>query len=152
MPKIDKKITSYKVSTPTENDTKAKIAMDETIQRPEFLFGSTYKIKPPHLDHALYITINDVILNEGSTTESRHPYEMFINSKNMEQFQWITAMTRLVSAVFRKGGDVNFLVEELKAVVDPNGGYYKRGGVFMTSLVAEIGCVLEKHLKITEQK
>jgi hypothetical protein len=79
--------------------------------------------------------------------DERHPYEMFINSKNMDHFQWVLALTRLVSAVWRKGGDSTFLVEELKNVFDPKGGYYKRGGLYMPSLVAEIGTVIEQHLK-----
>jgi hypothetical protein len=78
--------------------------------------------------------------------DERHPYEMFINSKNMDHFQWVLALTRLVSAVWRKGGDSTFLVEELKNVFDPKGGYYKKGGVYMPSLVAEIGSVIEQHL------
>lgn len=97
-------------------------------------------------EHALYVTINDVVLNPGTEHELRRPFEMFINSKNMDQFQWIVALTRVASAVFRKGGDVTFLVEELKAVFDPHGGYLKKGGVFMPSLVAEIGQALETHL------
>jgi hypothetical protein len=95
----------------------------------------------------MYITINDILLNEGTDHESRQPYEVFINSKSMEHFQWVIALTRVISAVFRKGGDVTFLVEELRSVYDPNGGYFKKGGVFMPSLVAEIGAVIEKHLK-----
>lgn len=148
MTKIDKKIMGYKVSaTGTEEPPTTKTEMSEAVERPHSLLGITYKIKPPNLDHAVYITINDIVLDEGLETESKHPYEIFINSKNMEQFQWITAMTRVVSAVFRKGGDVWFLVDELKAVVDPNGGYYKRGGVFMPSIVSEIGFVLSEHLE-----
>ena len=111
------------------------------------LLGSTYKIKTPQSEHALYITINDMILNLGTEHEERRPYEVFINSKNMEHFQWVLALTRVISAVFRKGGDVCFLVEELKAVFDPKGGYFKKGGVFMPSLVAEIGCAIESHMK-----
>ena len=110
------------------------------------LLGSTYKIKPPMAEHALYVTINDVILNPDTDYELRRPFEMFINSKNMDQFQWIVALTRVASAVFRKGGDVTFLVEEFKAVFDPHGGYLKKGGIYMPSLVAEIGHALEKHL------
>jgi hypothetical protein len=83
----------------------------------------------------------------GTAHEERRPYEIFINSKNMEHFQWVLALTRVISAVFRKGGDACFLVEELKAVFDPKGGYFKKGGVFMPSLVAEIGCAIESHLK-----
>ena len=123
------------------------LVMNEHIERPEFLLGTTYKIKPPIDDHAMYITINDIILNEGTDHEIRRPYEVFINSKNMQHFQWVIALTRVLSAVFRKGGDVTFLVEELRSVHDPSGGYFKKGGVFMPSLVAEIGYIIEKHMK-----
>lgn len=151
--KIDKKIVGFRV---TKGDTPAPspaaqvpkpVEMNENIERPEFLLGTTYKIKPPVSEHAMYITINDIILNEGTDHEVRRPYEVFINSKSMEHFQWVIALTRVISAVFRKGGDVTFLVEELRSVYDPNGGYFKKGGVFMPSLVAEIGSVIEKHMK-----
>ena len=98
-------------------------------------------------EHALYITINDVIMNEGTDQEHRRPFEIFVNSKNMEHFQWIVGLTRVMSAVFRKGGDLTFLIEELESVFDPNGGYYKKGGKYVPSLVAELGQVLEEHLK-----
>lgn len=155
--KIDKKITTYKVlssedkaaSEQSANDAKinALESMHENVTRPEILFGSTYKIKTPQSEHALYITINDMVLNVGTEYEERRPYEVFINSKNMEHFQWVLALTRVISAVLRKGGDATFLVEELKAVFDPKGGYFKKGGVFMPSLVAEIGCAIESHMK-----
>jgi len=122
--------------------------MNEFIERPDFLLGSTYKVKTPVSEHSLYITINDIILNPDTDHEVRRPYEVFINSKSMEHFQWVIALTRVISAVFRKGGDITFLVEELSSVYDPNGGYYKKGGVFMPSLVAEIGAVIEKHMKV----
>ncbi|HCJ30613.1 MAG TPA: NrdJb [Pseudomonas sp.] len=122
------------------------VEMDESLQRPETLIGMTYKIKSPLFEHALYVTINDVVLNAGTPHEQRRPFEIFINSKNMDHFQWIVALTRIMSAVFRKGGDCTFLVEELKAVFDPRGGYLKKGGVYMPSIVAEIGGVLERHL------
>jgi len=122
------------------------ISMHEALERPYELVGCTYKIKPPVSDHALYITINDIVLNQGTSHEVRRPFEIFINSKNLDHFQWIVALTRIVSAVFRKGGDVAFLVEELKAVFDPKGGYWKPGGKFMPSLIAEIGDVIEHHL------
>ena len=122
--------------------------MHEKVERPEMLLGSTYKIKTPLSEHALYVTINDIVLNEGTAHELRRPFELFINSKNMDHFQWIVALTRIVSAVFRKGGDVTFLVEELRSVFDPKGGYFKKGGRFMPSLVAEIGDVLESHLRL----
>ncbi len=153
--KITQKIVGYKVLTEeTASDAASNEpvqpeleSMHEKMERPEVLLGSTYKIKTPQSEHALYITINDMILNAGTEHEERRPYEVFINSKNMEHFQWVLALTRVISAVFRKGGDVCFLVEELKAVFDPKGGYFKKGGVFMPSLVAEIGHAIESHMK-----
>ena len=152
--KIEKKIVGYQVHTNKNAAAKVEpiappkpVEMNETIERPDFLLGSTYKIKPPVSEHALYITINDIILNADTDHEVRRPYEIFINSKSMEHFQWVIALTRVISAVFRKGGDITFLVEELASVYDPNGGYYKKGGVFMPSLVAEIAAVIEKHMK-----
>ena len=92
--------------------------MHETVQRPEKLMGTTYKLKTPeHIsEHSLFITINDMVLNEGTEYETRRPFEIFINSKSMEHYQWIVALTRIISAVFRKGGDITFLVEELRSV------------------------------------
>jgi hypothetical protein len=161
--KIDKKIKGYAVVTPEDKAREAKsvaraaveaelptadvIQMHERIERPEILVGSTYKIKSPLVEHAMYVTINDIVLNAGTEHESRRPFEIFINSKSMEHFQWIVALTRIMSAVFRKGGDVTFLVEEMKAVFDPRGGYFKAGGVYMPSLVAELGAIVEDHLK-----
>ena len=121
--------------------------MHERVERPEQLLGSTYKIKTPLSPHALYVTINDIVLNAGTPFEQRRPFEIFINSKSMEHFQWIVALTRIVSAVFRKGGDVTFLVDELRSVFDPKGGYFKKGGKYMPSLVAEIGDVIDTHLR-----
>ncbi len=123
------------------------IQMHERIERPEVLIGSTYKIKSPLVEHAMYVTINDIVLNAETEHEQRRPFEVFINCKSMEHFQWIVALTRIMSAVFRKGGDVTFIVEEMKAVFDPKGGYFKAGGVYMPSLVAELGCIVEDHLK-----
>lgn len=134
---------SQEVVAPKDN----VVQMHEKVERPERLVGSTYKIKTPLSEHALYITINDIILNEDTEHEMRRPFEVFINSKNMEHFQWVLALTRVISAVFRKGGDSTFLVEELKAVFDPRGGYFKKGGKFMPSLVAEIGSAIEDHMK-----
>ena len=112
------------------------------------LIGSTYKIKTPVSEHAFYITINDMVLNPGTPYEKRRPFEIFINSKNMDHYQWISGLTLIISAVFRKGGDVTFLVSELQSVFDPKGGYFKKGGKFMPSLVAEIGDAIENHLKM----
>ncbi|WP_439510271.1 TSCPD domain-containing protein [Marinimicrobium koreense] len=144
---IDKKITGFSIKKPEPAKEPDIERMHEKFERPETLEGSTYKIKTPLSDHALYITINDVVLNPGTDHEVRRPFEIFINSKNLEHFQWVVALTRVISAVFRKGGDVTFLVEELKAVFDPQGGYFKSGGRFMPSLVAEIGDAIETHMK-----
>lgn len=150
---IDKKITGFKILSndvdPAQDNKviESLEEMHENVSRPEMLVGSTYKVKTPLSDHALYITINDIILNPDSKYEQRRPFEIFINSKNLEHFQWVVALTRVISAVFRKGGDVTFLVEELKAVFDPTGGYFKSGGKFMPSLVAEIGDTIETHMK-----
>ncbi len=152
--KIDNKITGYNLVTPESKAADAKteaasnvVPMGEPLSRPDTLVGSTYKIKTPVTEHALYITINDVVMHPDTPQEHRRPFEIFINSKNMEHFQWIVALTRVMSAVFRKGGDVTFLVEELKSVFEPSGGYFKKGGKFIPSLVAEIGEVVEKHLQ-----
>jgi len=126
------------------------IRMHEKLERPEgmeCLEGATYKIRTPLDDHALYVTINDIVLNYGTEHEVRRPFEIFINSKNMDHFQWIVALTRVMSAVFRKGGDVTFLAEELQAVFDPKGGYFKPGGKFVPSIVADIGAVVEHHFR-----
>ncbi|TAN06496.1 MAG: NrdJb [Rhodanobacteraceae bacterium] len=161
--RITRKIKGYKVldndtapapdarvegaAAPVRSEVKV-IQMHEKLERPEVLIGATYKIKSPLVEHALYITINDIVLNAGTEFEMRRPFEIFINSKNMDHFQWIVALTRIMSAVFRKGGDVTFLVEELKAVFDPRGGYFKAGGVYMPSIVAEIGNIIEAHLRM----
>jgi len=163
--KIDRKIKGYSVVRPEDKAPVARadaaprepaapgkatadvIQMHEKIERPEVLVGSTYKIKSPLVEHAMYVTINDIVLNQGTEHELRRPFEIFVNSKSMEHFQWIVALTRIMSAVFRKGGDVTFLVEEMKAVFDPKGGYFKAGGVYMPSLVAELGAIVEDHMK-----
>ena len=148
--KIEKKIVGYSLAEPKKANEKPEtniVQLGEPLDRPEKITGTTYKVKTPVTDHAFYITINDVIMNEGTDQEHRRPFEIFVNSKNMEHFQWIVALTRVMSAVFRKGGDITFLVEELESVFDPNGGYYKKGGKYIPSLVAELGHVVETHLQ-----
>ena len=147
--KISEKITDYEVA---KDEPEAKrpesnvVHMHEKLERPELLEGSTYKIKTPLTEHALYVTINDIVLNLGTEHERRRPFEIFVNSKDMAHFQWVVALTRVISAVFRKGGDCTFLVEELHSVFDPRGGYFKKGK-YTPSLVAELGDVIERHLK-----
>jgi ribonucleoside-diphosphate reductase alpha chain len=118
----------------------AVVYIAQPLDRPEDLPGKTYKIKWPGSDHAIYITINDV-MQDGR----RRPFEIFINSKNMEHYAWTVALTRMISAVFRRGGDVSFVVEELKAVFDPRGGQWMDGR-YVPSLLAAIGGVIERHL------
>lgn len=116
------------------------IYMAEPLDRPQTLEGNTYKLKWPDSEHAIYVTVNDVIINGH-----RRPFEVFINSKNMEHFAWTVALTRMISAVFRRGGDVSFVVEELKAVFDPRGGAWVQGK-YIPSILAAIGSVLEQHM------
>jgi ribonucleoside-diphosphate reductase alpha chain len=113
----------------------------QPLDRPEDLPGNTYKVRWPESDHAIYITLNDIIDDQGR----RRPFEVFINSKNTEHYAWTVALTRMISAVFRRGGDVSFVVEELKAVFDPRGGQWM-GGRYVPSLLAAIGEVIERHM------
>ena len=116
------------------------IYMAEPLDRPQSLEGATYKLKWPDSEHAIYLTINDIIVGGH-----RRPFEVFINSKNMEHYAWTLALTRMISAVFRRGGDVSFVVEELKAVFDPRGGAWVEGK-YIPSILAAIGGVIEKHM------
>ncbi len=124
-----------------EADTGADVVyLSEPLDRPKALEGNTYKLKWPESEHAIYITVNDLVVNGH-----RRPFEVFINSKNMEHFAWTVALTRMISAVFRRGGDVSFVVEELKAVFDPRGGAWMEGK-YVPSILAAIGGVIERHL------
>jgi ribonucleoside-diphosphate reductase alpha chain len=116
------------------------VYLAEPLSRPAALEGNTYKVKWPGSEHALYITVNDIIISGH-----RRPFEVFINSKNMEHFAWTVALTRMISAVFRRGGDISFVVEELKAVFDPRGGAWMEGR-YVPSILAAIGGVIERHL------
>ena len=130
--------------TPSEAPAQSQggevIYLSEPLDRPNALEGQTYKVKWPGSEHALYITINDVVI-----AGHRRPFEVFINSKNMEHFAWTVALTRMISAVFRRGGDISFVVEELKAVFDPRGGAWMEGR-YIPSILAAIGGVIERHL------
>jgi ribonucleoside-diphosphate reductase alpha chain len=116
------------------------VYISRPLDRPEALPGTTYKVRWPESDHAIYITLNDIV--EGGR---RRPFEIFINSKNMEHYAWTVALTRMISAVFRRGGDVSFVVEELKAVFDPRGGQWVNRQ-YVPSLLAAIGGVIEEHM------
>ncbi|WP_284162830.1 adenosylcobalamin-dependent ribonucleoside-diphosphate reductase [Frigidibacter sp. SD6-1] len=116
------------------------VYLSEPLDRPQALEGATYKLKWPDSEHAIYITINDII-----QSGHRRPFEVFINSKNMEHYAWTVALTRMISAVFRRGGDVSFVVEELKAVFDPRGGAWMEGR-YIPSILAAIGGVIERHM------
>ena len=116
------------------------VYMSEPLDRPQALEGNTYKLKWPDSEHAIYLTINDIVINGH-----RRPFEVFINSKNMEHYAWTLALTRMISAVFRRGGDVSFVVEELKAVFDPRGGAWVQGK-YIPSILAAIGGVIERHM------
>jgi ribonucleoside-diphosphate reductase alpha chain len=122
-------------------DSGSVVYMTRPLDRPGELPGKTYKVRWPDSDHALYITLNDVIDDQGRV----RPFEIFINSKNVEHFAWTVALTRMISAVFRRGGDVSFVVDELKAVFDPRGGQWM-GRRYVPSLLAAIGSVIENHM------
>ena len=129
--------TPVREAPPTDGEV---IYISEPLDRPQTLEGNTYKLKWPDSEHAIYITINDIVVGGR-----RQPFEVFINSKNMEHFAWTVALTRMISAVFRRGGDVSFVVEELKAVFDPRGGAWMQGK-YVPSILAAIGGVIERHL------
>ena len=128
------------VPEPIRSEGGEVVYLSEPLERPSTLEGQTYKVKWPGSEHALYITINDVVI-----AGHRRPFEVFINSKNMEHFAWTVALTRMISAVFRRGGDISFVVEELKAVFDPRGGAWMEGK-YIPSILAAIGGVIENHL------
>jgi len=117
----------------------------QPLDRPDAIPGQTYKLKWPESDHAIYITVNDTLVETPEGLKQRRPFEVFINSKNMEHYAWTVALTRMISAVFRRGGDVVFVVEELKAVFDPRGGQWMNGR-YVPSLLAAIGGVIEQHM------
>ena len=122
--------------------------MAQPLEREPVLEGFTYKLRWPGSDHATYITINDIERDGhagGVSSTRRRPFEVFINSKNLEHYAWTVALTRMISAIFRRGGDVAFVVEELKAVFDPQGGQWM-GGRYVPSLLAAIGQVIESHM------
>ncbi len=125
---------------PHQSDSAEVVYMSEPLDRPQSLEGHTYKLKWPDSEHAIYLTINDIIISDH-----RRPFEVFINSKNMEHYAWTLALTRMISAVFRRGGDVSFVVEELKAVFDPRGGAWVQGK-YIPSILAAIGGVIETHM------
>ena len=132
---------SEKADAAPESDHGAEVIyISEPLDRPGALEGTTYKLKWPESEHAIYITVNDLLVGG-----LRRPFEVFINSKNMEHFAWTVALTRMISAVFRRGGDVSFVVEELKAVFDPRGGAWM-GGKYVPSILAAIGGVIERHM------
>lgn len=138
--KIDKKIVGFAVIKPGDEGKPGPVAAPTLLERPAVLPGWTYKLKTPLSEHALYITINDVEI-DGQL----RPFEIFINCKDMTNFQWVVALTRVISAIFRHGGEVAFLVEELMSVMCPKGGYFYKGQ-YRASLVAEIGSILRDHL------
>ena len=131
------------VQISTDGERAEVVYLAEPLDRPQELDGATYKLKWPDSEHAIYITVNDLVV-----AGHRRPFEVFINSKNMEHFAWTVALTRMISAVFRRGGDVSFVVEELKAVFDPRGGAWMQGK-YVPSILAAIGGVIEKHMVAT---
>lgn len=156
--KITQKIVGYAVKTDSTEENKSTDEVDvpnleyvhEGLKRPFQLKGTTYRLKPPQEESSLYLTINNIVLNG----DEEYPFEMFVNAREMSSYQWIVALTRSASAVFRKGGNITFLVQEYEAVKEPNGGYFgtdhfapKPKGKFYDSVVAEIGYILRHHFE-----
>lgn len=140
--KIEQKITGYRVKTDDVSAPEPEISSyHESDERPDVIRGKTYKLKPG--DHAFYVTINDACI-DGHW----RPYELFVNTKDVQHFMWVMIFSRLVSAVLRKGGSYEFMIDEMKAIIDPaTGGYWKKGEGHVPSLIADIGNILEKHIK-----
>jgi hypothetical protein len=152
--RVTKKITAYRVKSETNTPVteKPEIALEtihEGLKRPDVLHGATYSIKHPDKARSLSVTINDMVLNEGTENEQKRPYEVFIQSHSADDAQWVMALTRISSALFRKGGDVKFIADELKSVNDPTqaGNYVVRGKGFMPSLVSHIGEIMGNHFE-----
>ena len=150
---INQPILSVKVNTtppPTESKPVFTLIQPTLLDRPESLRGRTYKLKPPGADHALYVTINDILLNEGTPTQKLVPFEIFVNTKDPQHYEYLIALTRVVSAIFRKGGDVMFIVEEFSHIHDKQGGYYasgSRSGKRYSSVIHELGEVIGTHIQ-----
>ncbi len=140
MPASASKLPASSMSIDQTDGTSDVVYMTDPMERNDVLEGYTYKLKWPESDHAIYVTINDIV-QDGR----RRPFEIFINSKNLEHYAWTLALTRMISAVFRRGGDVSFVVEELKAVFDPRGGQWLQGR-YVPSLLAAIGGIIERHM------
>lgn len=148
--KIDQKIVKAEVKKEEDVPTKqvAIVGMHEGVERPELLHGITYKFKNPSKEFAVYVTINDTVIDGH-----RYPYEIFMNCKDPESIQWVHALTRVISAIFRKGGDYKFLVKELLDIYDPKGGaHIKKGMGFINSDVAEIGLILQQHIDYLDKR
>lgn len=143
MKRIDKKIVGWSVRTISDGKGNTHTVKEaETLERPRIVEGRTYKISPAVTDSAMYITINDLILEDGS----HRPVEMFISSKHVPHQQWITALTRMISAIFRKPGPFLFVAEELQQIFDPQGGYFTNGRM-VPSVVAHVGKILQEHFE-----
>lgn len=146
--RIDQKIVKGTIKPPQKVvDNSNVVQMHESFERPEKISGVTIKVKNALVEHAIYLTVNHVILNEGTSHESVRPFEVFLNTKDAASSAYFATITRLLSAVFRKGGDFTFIIEELKSVHDARGGTFLPGGTFVNSIMHHIGIVLEQHLQ-----
>jgi len=150
---INHPITGVSIKKPVEQPANAPAAstpavcLDETLERPECLSGKTYKVKPPMQEKAFYVTINHIVLNVATENEQLRPFEVFVEGGNVEQSQWVSFATRAITAVFRKGGEFTFILDQMKQTMDPAGGYMLGRGRYANSIVAHIGFTIEDHLK-----
>lgn len=148
--RIDQKIRSASVVKPGSGaapmaEVSNVVHMHEAIERSEKMIGATIKIKNAALEHAIYVTVNHIVLNAGTKNETIRPFEIFFNTKDASSQQWMLALTLLMSGIFRKGGDFAFIIDEFKGIHDPKGGSFLPGGVFVPSILAHIAIKLEEH-------
>lgn len=145
MKRLGSKIVGAKVVPASVSSESNVVHMHELIERQEVMAGATIKIKNPAMDHSLYVTINHIVLNPGTKNETIRPFEIFFSTKDASSQQWMLALSLLISAIFRKGGDFAFIIEEMKGIHDPKGGSFLGGGVFVPSVLAHIALKLEEY-------
>ena len=105
--------------------------------RPAILSGKTYKLYWPPNEATFYVTIND----DGAA----RPFEIFISSTHAQYTEWTTALTLMITAILRRGGDVSFIAENLKQIVSATSSAWVKGK-YCNSLVAMIGETIELHM------
>jgi len=110
---------------------------DNVRPRPDIVPGNTHKVKWPTTGDNIYITVTNV---DGE------PLELFIKHQDSSIGEWTDALSRMVTGVMRRGGDLRFIVDQLSKVGSTSGGAFV-DGVYRPSVVAAIAGVVEKEFK-----